>query len=87
MKFKFFKKRTPKEYQAVSLSSLTWKKFKKESQGMVSIIYIGIVIVIAILGYLITPDDSPYCNRQQLEIAYESLDLKLKCYRKSRIVK
>ena len=26
---------------------------------MASIIYIGIVIVIAILGYLITPDDSP----------------------------
>lgn len=27
------------------------------------------MIVVAILGYLITPDHSPYCNHQQLEIA------------------
>lgn len=84
MKFKFFKKRTPKEYQAVSLSSLTWKKFKKESQGMVSIIYIGIVIVIAILGYLITPDDSPYCNRQQLEIAIRKPGFKVEMLQKKQ---
>jgi len=57
------------EERAVSLSALTWQRFKKERQGMISLAYIGIVILIAILGYLITPDSTPFCNHQQLEIA------------------
>lgn len=66
----FFKKK-PKQYRAVSLSAITWKRFKKEKEGMVSLVFIIIVILVAILGYLITPDDTPYCNRQQLEIALQ----------------
>jgi peptide/nickel transport system permease protein len=56
-------------YRPVSLSELTWKKFKKEKQGIVAMGYIMVVIMIALLGYLITPDQTPYCNHQQLEIA------------------
>ena len=65
---KFFKKK-PKDYNSVSLSALTWKRFRKQWEGMVSLGFILLVIVISILGYLITPDSTPHCNHQQLEIA------------------
>ncbi len=65
---KFFKKK-PKDYNSVSLSALTWKRFRKQWEGMVSLGFILLVIIISILGYLITPDSTPYCNHQQLEIA------------------
>ena len=65
----FRKKRT--EEKALSLSALTWKRFKKEKMGMVSLIFLGIVLLVAVLGYLITPDKTPYCNDQHLEIALQ----------------
>ncbi len=65
---KHFQKKS-KEYRATSLSELTWQRFKKEKEGMISIGFILVVVLIAILGYLITPDSTPYCNHQQLEIA------------------
>ena len=65
----FRKKRT--EEKAFSLSALTWKRFKKEKMGMVSLIFLGIVLLVAVLGYLITPDKTPYCNDQHLEIALQ----------------
>ena len=64
----FFKQKN-KEYSPVSLAELTWKRFKKEKQGSIAMIYILFVIVVAMSGYLITPDPTPYCNHQQLEIA------------------
>ena len=51
-----------------SLSSLAWKKFKKNRLGFGSMILIGITAVIACLGYLITPDPTPYANDQYLEL-------------------
>jgi ABC-type dipeptide/oligopeptide/nickel transport system permease subunit len=51
-----------------SLSALAWRKFKKNKQGMYSLLFVGIIALIAILGYLITPDSSPYANDQHLEI-------------------
>ncbi len=68
MAMKFFKKKENK-YKAVSITALTWKRFKKEWEGMVSLGFIILVIVVAILGYLVTPDSTPYCNNVQLEIA------------------
>lgn len=68
MMMKFFKK-NKNEYNSVSLTALTWKRFKKEWEGMISLGFIIIVILISVLGYLITPDSTPYCNHQQLEIA------------------
>ena len=57
--------------RAVSLSALTWQRFKKERQAIVSLAYIGLVVIVALLGYLITPDSTPFCNHQQLEIALQ----------------
>lgn len=68
---KFFK-RKPTEYRATSLSELTWQRFKKEKEGLISLAFILLVVVIALLGYLITPDSTPYANHQQLEIALQS---------------
>lgn len=63
-----FKKRKTEE-RAVSISALTWKRFKREKAGMASLGFIIIIILISILGYLITPDTTPYCNDQHLEIS------------------
>ena len=51
-----------------SLSSLAWKKFKKNRLGFGSLIFIGLAMLIACLGYLITPDQTPYANGQYLEL-------------------
>ena len=51
-----------------SLSRLAWSRFKKNISGMISLFVIIATVIIAILGYLITPDSSPMCNTQILEI-------------------
>ena len=55
--------------KSTSLDALTWQRFRKDPLAMVSIVVIGLFTLIAILGYLITPDHTPYCNQQYLELA------------------
>ncbi|MBR3558215.1 MAG: ABC transporter permease [Bacteroidales bacterium] len=74
MKLRQNKKR---EERAVSLSALTWQRFKRERQAVISLAYIGIVVIIALLGYIITPDHTPFCNHQQLEIALQKPGFKV----------
>lgn len=62
----FFKKRI--ESVSGSLNALAWKKFKKNRLGMGALIFIGLTTLIACLGYLITPDSTPYSNDQYLEL-------------------
>ena len=38
---------------------------------MISLVFLGLVFLMAILGYLITPNKTPYCNEQHLEIALQ----------------
>lgn len=52
-----------------SLSSLTWKRFRQNKMAMVSLVVILCFALVAVLGYSITPDSTPYCNQQYLEIA------------------
>jgi peptide/nickel transport system permease protein len=63
----FRKKRI--EEKVLSLSALTWKRFRKEKLGILSLIFLGLIFAMAVLGYLVTPDQTPYCNDQHLEIA------------------
>ncbi len=59
-----------KEYIAgTSLSKLAWKKLLQNKIGLSSLIFIILMIIIAILGYAIAPDSSPYANAQSLELA------------------
>jgi peptide/nickel transport system permease protein len=46
-----------------------WSKFVSNKLALTGLVVIALVSVIAILGYLITPDDSKFANRQCLEIA------------------
>jgi len=52
-----------------SLSHIAWQKFRRNSVGMVALFTILLATIISILGYLITPDSTPYCNTQILEIS------------------
>jgi len=67
----FFRKKHSEE-KVLSLSALTWQRFKKEKIGVVALIFLCVVILAAVLGYWITPDKTPYCNDQHLEIALHS---------------
>ena len=62
----FFKKHISSD--TGSLNALAWKKFKKNTLGLGSLIFIGIITLVAVLGYLITPDSTPYANDQYLEL-------------------
>jgi len=59
-----------KTYQSSgSPGKLAWIRFRKNVPGMVSLFVILLTLAIAILGYLVTPDHSPYANAQLLEIS------------------
>ena len=67
MKNIFYKK---KSYEGVgSLSSLAWKRFKKDRLAMGSFLFVILATLLATLGYLITPDSTPFANEQHLELA------------------
>lgn len=52
-----------------SLSGMAWQRFAQNKLSVASLVVIGLFVVAAILGYLITPDGTPYCNQQYLELA------------------
>lgn len=52
-----------------SLSSLSRKRFCKDKLAMASVFVILLFTLVAILGYIITPDHTPACNQQYLELA------------------
>ncbi|MCK4570198.1 MAG: ABC transporter permease, partial [Bacteroidales bacterium] len=63
----FFRK---KEYTTgKSLSAHAWRQFKRNRLAFSALLFIIIVAMIAVLGYLITPDSSPMANSQHLELA------------------
>jgi len=51
-----------------SLSKLAWQKLVKNKLAVTSGLIIIVAVTIAILGYLITPDPTPFANEQYLEI-------------------
>ncbi len=53
----------------ISPGSIIWLKFRRNIFALGGLILIIISLAVAILGYLITPDSSPYANEQVLEIA------------------
>jgi peptide/nickel transport system permease protein len=53
---------------AASLSALAWRRFRGNALGMGSMVFIILVLLIALLGYLVTPDPTPYANDQHLEL-------------------
>ncbi len=49
--------------------AIAWNKFRKNPLAMAGLIVIIFAVVIAILGYSISPDQSPYANNQHLELS------------------
>ncbi len=62
----FKKKHT--DYTSESLSVQTWHRFKRNKLAMFGLLLIVIASCISILGFLITPDSSPYANDQKPEL-------------------
>ena len=54
-----------------SLDRMAWRRFRRNPLSVASLVVIGLFAIVAILGYLITPDQTPFCNHQQLEIALQ----------------
>lgn len=86
----FFRKKKPKDTNYTSINAEVWEKLKKNKIAMLSLFIIGVFTLIAILGYTITPDQTPYANQQYLEIATKKPGFKvnfLRIYNPSNIEK
>lgn len=60
--------RKTKYLSSGSLSAAAWKRFRKNRLGFGSLIFILLATLVALLGYLITPDPTPFANDQYLEL-------------------
>ncbi len=59
-----------KAYEASqSLRHLTWKRLLKSRLALIAMIFIGMAVIVAVMGYLITPDSTPFANQQYIEIS------------------
>ena len=52
-----------------SLSYQTWKRLRADMLSLASMLFIVSAIIIALLGYLITPDSTPFANSQFPELS------------------
>jgi peptide/nickel transport system permease protein len=60
----WFKKR-----ETISPGSIAWRNFRKNTVSLAALCIIFVAMILAITGYLITPDSTPHANLQILEIA------------------
>lgn len=59
-----------KNYDSLgSLSAIALKRFKKDKLAVGSLVFIALVTLLSLFGYLIIPDSSPFANAQCLEIS------------------
>lgn len=61
-------KKTHTDFKSESLSKQTWIRFKKNKLGMFGLFLVVFASIISLLGYLITPDSSPFANDQKPEL-------------------
>jgi oligopeptide transport system permease protein len=52
-----------------SPSGKIWKRFKKNRMAFGGLLFIILLSVMGILGYLITPDQSPQANTMHLQLS------------------
>jgi peptide/nickel transport system permease protein len=64
----FSKKKKNIDFTSQSLTKQTWIRFKRDKLAMFGLCLIIFATTISILGYLITPDSSPYANDQKPEL-------------------
>lgn len=51
-----------------STKSRNWRKFKRNRLALAGLVIIAIAVLVSLLGYLITPDHSPFANEQKPEL-------------------
>ncbi len=61
-------KKVHSNFVSDSLSKQTWRRFKNNKLSMFGLFLIIAATTISILGYLITPDSSPFANDQKPEL-------------------
>ena len=54
-----------------SPSKKIWNRFRRNKLAFGGLVFILLLILVGILGYLITPDQTPYANTQKLQISKE----------------
>lgn len=57
------------DHQAISPGKIAWRRFQKIPTAMFGLLWILGATALAIFGYLIIPDPTPFANHQQLELA------------------
>ncbi len=69
-----------KKYDQTSVNPdrIIWLRLKKNPLAVIAMVVISVFIAIAILGYWITPDKTPFANEQHLEIAVKKPGFKVK---------
>lgn len=55
--------------KSMSPGKIAWLKFRKNTLSLFSLIFLFIAVLIATLGYIISPDKTPNCNQQNLELS------------------
>lgn len=53
------------------VQSSYWKKFKRNKISVIGLFFVAFITLISILGYLITPDNSPMANKMNLPLNIE----------------
>ena len=61
-----------------SLSYYAWQRLKKDKLAMFGLIVIGLCMLMAVLGFVITPDGTPDANDQLLELSKKPPGFKAK---------
>lgn len=74
-----------KQERSYSLASFAWQRLRRDKLAVTGIAIIGTAIIIAILGYLITPDSSPDADTHvdEIGIRHPGFSCKLICLRKN----
>jgi oligopeptide transport system permease protein len=55
--------------QSYSPSQKIWRRFKKDKFALAGLIFILVLMLMGVLGYLITPDDTPQANTMHLQLS------------------
>ena len=50
-------------------SQRTWKAFKRNKVAVAGLIFIGLSVLIAVLGYLVMPDSTPLANNMTIQLS------------------
>ncbi len=58
-----------KKEASISPGKIAWRKFRGNPTAMIALTWIILSVATALLGYLITPDSTPFANEQHLEIS------------------